>query len=167
MLVGRPSAAVSAMRRLLPALLVLLAMTLLAACAGGPPKRIFPPAATVQELRLEPDGAWTLRLRIQNYSTVPMRFDRVDATLTIDGQEAGRMDFDPGLSIGPGSAESFEQRLAPAAGPKAAVEAALAARRGVRYQLQGRIASAEHKTNHDIAYQSALDPVPGLDGVLR
>ena len=155
------------MRRLLPALLVLLSLALLAACAGGPPKRIFPPAATIQELRVGADGRWTVRLRVQNYSTVPMRFDRVDASLAIDGQEAARIDFDPGLSIGPGSAESFEQTLVPAAGPKAAVEAALASRRGVRYQLQGRISSAEHKTHHDITNQSALDPVPGLDGVLR
>lgn len=144
-----------------------LAATLLSACAGGPPKRIFPPNATIQELRVGEDGQWTLRLRLQNFSTVPMRFDRVEATLRINGEEAGRLSFDPGVSVGPGSAESIEQRLPPAAGPKAAVAAALAARRGVRYQLQGRIESGEHGTDHPFDYQSALDPVPGLEGVMR
>ena len=45
--------------------------------------------------------------------------------------------------------------------------AALAGRRGVRYQLQGRIESGEHGTDHPFDYQSALDPVPGLEGVMR
>jgi hypothetical protein len=96
-----------------------------------------------------------------------MRFSRLEATLTVNGQEATRISIDPGLSVGPGSNELVQHVFTPAAGPKAAVDQALASRRGVRYQLTGRIASSEPATDHPFEYQSALDPVPGLAGILR
>ena len=45
-------------------LALLLLVALLAACAGGPPKRIFPPQASLQELRVQPDGQWAASIRI-------------------------------------------------------------------------------------------------------
>lgn len=154
------------MRKLHSALALLL-LALVAGCASGPPKRIFPPQASLQELRVQPDGQWVAQVRIQNYSTVPMRFSRLEATLTVNGQEATRISLDPGLSVGPGSNELVQHVFTPAAGPKAAVDQALATRRAVRYQLTGRIASSEPSTDHPFEYQSALDPVPGLAGILR
>ncbi len=156
----------NAMRKPFAALAVLL-LAVAAGCASGPPKRIFPPQATVQEVRVQADGTWLVQLRIQNFSTVPMRFSRLEATLAINGQEATRVDLDPGLSVGPGSNELVQHTFTPAAGPKAAVDDALANRRAVRYQLTGRITSSEPSTNHPFEYQSALDPVPGLTGILR
>lgn len=153
--------------RKLHAALALLLLALVAGCASGPPKRIFPPQATLQELRVQPDGQWVAQVRIQNYSTVPMRFSRLEATLSVNGQEATRISIDPGLSVGPGSNELVQHVFTPAAGPKAAVDQALANRRAVRYQLTGRIASSEPESDHPFDYQSALDPVPGLAGVLR
>lgn len=147
--------------------LALFALALLAACAGGPPKRVYPPQATIQELRVQPDGRWQARIRIQNFSTVPMRFSRLQASLLVGGQEAARIDADPALTVGPGSAEVVEQLLSPSAAGKAAVDAALANRRGVRYALSGRLASSDPGTDDPIEYESALDPVPGLEGVLR
>lgn len=154
------------MRKLSVALVFLLVASL-AACAGGPPKRVFPPQGTLQELQVQADGQWVARIRIQNFSTVPMRFSRVEATLSINGEEATRLVLDPAVTVGPGSNETVEHRFTPAAGPKAAVDQALANRRSVRYQLTGRIASSEPATNHPFDYQSALDPVPGLTGILR
>ena len=148
-------------------LLLLLCSVLLAACSSGPPKRIYPPQARLQELKVEADGRWTARIRIQNFSTVPMRFSRLQATLTVAGQEATTIDIDPGLAVGPGSIEVVDHAFTPAAGPRAAVDQALANRRSVRYVLAGRIASDEHRTDEAFDYQSALDPVPGLSGVLR
>ena len=153
--------------RKLPAALVLLLVAALAACASGPPKRVFPPQGSLQELRVEADGQWVARIRIQNFSTVPMRFSRVEATLSINGEEATRLVVNPGLTIGPGSNDIVEHRFTPAAGPRAAVDQSLANRRAVRYQLTGRIASSEPVTDHPFDYQSALDPVPGLTGILR
>jgi Late embryogenesis abundant protein len=154
------------MRKLQAALAVLL-LALVAGCASGPPKRIFPPQASLQELRVQPNGQWVAQVRIQNYSTVPMRFSRFEATLSVNGQQATRISIDPGLSVGPGSNELVQHVFTPAAGPKAAVDQALANRRAVRYQLTGRIASSEPESDHPFDYQSALDPVPGLAGVLR
>lgn len=153
--------------RKLPILLSLLLVALLAGCSSGPPKRIFPPQASVQELRVQEDGQWVASVRLQNFSTVPMRFSRLQATLSIAGQEATRIDIDPAMSVGPGSNELFRHVFTPAAGARAAVSDAFANKRAVRYQLSGRIASAEHKTDDDFDYTSALDPVPGLAGVLR
>lgn len=149
------------------AALALMILVAVAGCASGPPKRIFPPQASLKEVRVQADGQWVAQVRIQNYSTVPMRFSRLEATLTVDGQEATRISIDPALSVGPGSNEIVQHVFTPAAGPKAAVDQALANRRAVRYQLTGRIASSEPSTNHPFDYQSALDPVPGLTGVLR
>lgn len=149
------------------AALALLLLAVLAGCASGPPKRIFPPQATVQEVRVQDDGRWAVQVRIQNFSTVPMRFSRLEATLAVNGVEATRIAIDPGLTVGPGSNELVQHVFTPAAGPKAAVDQALASRRAVRYQLTGRIASSEPSTDHPFEYQSALDPVPGLTGILR
>jgi len=149
------------------AVVALLLLALVAGCASGPPKRVFPPQVSLKELQVQGDGQWVAQVRIQNYSTVPMRFSRLEATLSVNGQEATRISIDPGLSVGPGSNELVQHVFMPAAGPKAAVDQALANRRAVRYQLTGRIASSEPATDHPFDYQSALDPIPGLTGVLR
>jgi hypothetical protein len=161
-----PTLPVTLMRNVKILALVLLA-ALLAACASGPPKRVFPPQASLQELRVQPDGSWSANIRIQNFSTVPMRFSRLDATLTIDGREAARFSLDPGFSVGPGSNELVTHVFQPSDAARATVDAALANRRNVRYALSGRIAASEPKTDHPFDYQSGLDPVPGLAGVLR
>lgn len=148
------------------ALLLILA-TLLAACAGGPPKRVYPPQASVQELRVQDDGSWRLSIRIRNFSTVPMRFSRLQAGFTVGGHEATRFDFDPGLTVGPGSAELIEQVFTPGQGASDAVNQALATRRNVAYLLSGRLASSDPGTDDKFEYPSRLDPVPGLEGVLR
>jgi hypothetical protein len=153
--------------RKLPALVLLLMVALLAACASGPPKRVFPPQVSLQELQVGADGQWLVNVRVQNFSTVAMDFSQLQATLMVGGQEAARIDFDPRLKVGPASIEVVQYRLTPGAGAQAAVAQSLASRRSVRYQLSGSIASREPKSEHPFDYQSALDPVPGLAGVLR
>jgi hypothetical protein len=148
-------------------LLTALVLVLLAGCAGGPPKRVFPPQVSVQELRFEADGRWTTQLRIRNFSTVSMRFSRLQGALTIAGQEAAAFDFDPGLSVGPGSTELVQHSFLPAPAAKAALESAIAAGRGARYRVAGEIRSSDPGTTDRYEYESALDPVPGLSGVLR
>ena len=139
---------------------------LLAACSSGPPRRVYPPQATVQELRVQPDGRIAATLRIQNFSTVPMTFNRLQATLTLAGTEAARIDIDPSLTVGPGSNELVKHEFAPTPAVKAALDAAFAGSRSVRYALAGRIADSEGRDD-EFTYDSALDPVPGLTGVLR
>lgn len=155
------------MRKPSLAALLLVLVALLAACAGGPPKRVYPPQASVQELRVQADGSWRLSLRIRNFSTVPMRFSRLQASFTVGGHEATRFDFDPAVTVGPGSAELVEQVFTPDAAAGDAVKQALANRSSVAYLLSGRLASSDPRTDDPIEYPSRLDPVPGLDGVLR
>ena len=148
-------------------LAVLLLMLLLAACASGPPVRVYPPQASLQELRVQPDGTYVAMLRVQNFSTVPMTFSRLTATLTLADHEATRFDFDPTLTVGPGSNELVRHEFVPPAEVKRAVDAAFAASRSVRYRIEGRLASSDPGSDDAYEYASALDPVPGLPGVLR
>ncbi len=148
-------------------LLLLLLVSLLAGCASGPPRRVFPPQATLQELRVQPDGQVAASLRVQNFSTVPMTFSRLQATLTLAGLEATRIDLDPAVTVGPGSNELVRHLFVPSPALKAAIDQAFANSRSVRYELAGRIASSDPGTDDEITYKSALDPVPGLPGVMR
>lgn len=155
------------MMAVLRSLLLLSLLALLAACSSGPPVRVFPPQVTVQELRLQPDGQVNLSLRVQNFSTVPMTFSRLQSTLTLAGQEAARIDFDPSLSVGPGSNELVTHTFAPSPAVKSALDQAFSNSRSVRYQLTGNIVSSEPGSDDEYTYSSALDPVPGLPGVMR
>lgn len=148
-------------------ILSLLALTLLlAACASGPPKRIFPPQASIQELRV--DGAsWQLDLRIRNFSTVALTYEHLDGELLINGQQAARFSLQPALTIGPGSAEILSQELQASAAAQAAVTSAIQQRQSLSYRISGRIRSADPRREHDYEFESALDPAPGLTGVLR
>lgn len=148
-------------------LLSLIALILLlAACASGPPERIFPPQASIQELRV--NGAdWQLDLRIRNFSTVLQTYEHLDGELLVDGQPAASFSLQPALNVGPGSAEILGHRVQASAAAQAAVSTAMAQRRSLRYRISGRIRSADPRREHDYEFESALDPVPGLTGVLR
>ena len=64
-----------------------LGCALLAAC-GGPVKRVSEPAASIQQLTVRADGRWSVDVRIDNFSSVPMRFDAVSLGLTIASETA-------------------------------------------------------------------------------
>ena len=73
----------------LRAFVVFSLCVLLAACSSGPPRRVYPPQATVQELRVQPDGQIAATLRVQNFSTVPMTFNRVQAAIPVAARDDG------------------------------------------------------------------------------
>lgn len=156
------------MPRLARALCLLSIVVLLAACAsGGPPKRIWPPQASLQELSVREDGTWQLGVRLHNFSTVAMTFDQAELDLRIGGQPAGRLTLTPRLRIGPGSAEIVTLQLPPDFEAAGLVADALQTRSGLRYRLQGRIVTSDPNSRHDTEFESVLTPVPGLPGVLR
>ena len=72
--------------RVLGAALVLAA---LAACKSGPVRRVSEPAARIQQLTVKADGSWSVDLRLENFSSIPMQFDRVDLQLKL-GQDRHR-----------------------------------------------------------------------------
>ena len=144
---------------------------LLAACVGGPVRRVSEPSARIQQLTVRADGSWSAELRIENFSSIPMRFDRFDLALSLGSDQAGRLQGTPALSIGPESADVIAVNLQPTGAAKLAAADALASGHSVSYTLKGSIDAtpdeAKKQRNFEVDRSSALSPAPGLPGVLR
>ena len=155
----------------LPRAAALLAATaLLAACTHGPVRRVSEPSAQIQQLTVRADGGWDVQLRLQNYSSIPMRFDRVRLSLTTAQQAAGDLVATPSVDIGPESADVVAVRLQPSTAAKLAVADALAGGRALDYALAGEVAATpegKSQRTFDVEHRSSLNPAPGLPGVLR
>ncbi|MDQ3495601.1 MAG: LEA type 2 family protein [Pseudomonadota bacterium] len=152
-------------------LVVVLSCVLLAACASGPPRRVSEPAASIQQLTVRADGGWSVDLRLQNYSSLPMRFERLALAMTVNGESAGALQAQPALTIGPESADVLTIAVAPSSTTRILMADALAGGRGVEYRLQGTLDAAPEDRGNARSYKiersSRLSPVPGLPGVLR
>jgi hypothetical protein len=149
---------------------VLLLCATLAGCGGGPVRRVSEPAASIQQLTVRADGSWSVDLRINNFSSVPMRFDNVSLAIAVGGESAGTLQGQPAISIGPESADVATLTLAPTSAARIAVADALSSRKSLAYTLKGSLDATpeEGKTrSFDIERSSALNPVPGLPGVMR
>jgi alkylation response protein AidB-like acyl-CoA dehydrogenase len=70
-------------------------LALLSACGGGPVKRVSQPAASIQQLTVRTDGSWSVDLRLDNYSSVGMRFDATALAVTVGGESAGTLAGNP------------------------------------------------------------------------
>ncbi len=151
-------------------LTILLATCVVAACATGP-RRVSEPAASLQQLTVAADGSWSVDLRLQNYSSIPMRFEAVTLELRVDGEAAGTLASTSPLTIGSESADVVTLALAPSPEARLQVVDALAGGRALAYRIEGSLRAApEDRGNardYRIRRESALSPVPGLPGVLR
>ena len=149
---------------------LLLFSAVLVACAGGPVRRVSPPAASIQQLTVNADGGWSVQLRLQNYSSIPMRFDSADLALTVADQAAGSLKAAPQISIGPESADVVTLPFKPTAEARMQIADSLAGRRPLPYALKGKLQATPEESksrSFDIDVKNTLNPVPGLDGVLR
>jgi len=149
-----------------------LVVVFLAACSsGGIPRRVSEPAASVQQLTVEADGRWSIDLRLQNYSSVPMRFESVSFALKVGDEDAGTLAAQPALTIGPESADVVTVVFDPSANARLLLADRLADGRGVGYRFEGTINAAPadrgKARDYKIKRDSQLSPVPGLPGVLR
>jgi hypothetical protein len=147
-----------------------MAVLLLGACSHGPVRRISEPSAQIQQLTVRADGRWAVELRIENFSSIPMRFDAVDLALAIGANEAGHVTAQPAISIGPESADVVTTVFTPQAAGKLAVADALAGGRGIAYTLDGNITATPDEARQrvfEVKHSSQLNPAPGLPGVLR
>ena len=144
---------------------------LLAGCgSGGAVRRISEPAASIQQLTVRADGRWDLELRLQNYSSVPMRFAATNIQVAFDNGAAATVQAQPQLSIGPESADVFVATVSPLPEGRARIATALADGRGLNYTLGGTVDAGPEDgkpRSYRIKLSSALTPVPGLPGVLR
>jgi len=152
------------------AALLAMAALLLAACGSGPVRRISEPAASIQQLTVRADGQWDVQLRLDNFSSIPMRFSATNVQIAFDNGAAGSVQAQPGISIGPESADVVNVTLTPTAAGRARIATALADGRSLNYTLGGSVDAAPEDAKvrtYKIKRDSALTPVPGLSGVLR
>ncbi len=147
--------------------LFMLCLLLGMVACGGPVKRIFPPQVSLQEIVLQADGQVSVKFRIQNYSTIPSKYSRVTGSLKFGDIEATALDFNPDISVGPGSNDIIVQRFRFNAAALDAISTAIKNRTRLGYKISGEITSSEPRGRYDIKYESALNAVPGLTGTLR
>jgi len=148
----------------------LLMASLLAGCASGPVRRVSEPSAQIQQLTVRADGRWSVDLRIENFSSIPMRFDSVDLALSFGDNQAGHITAQPAISIGPESADVVTTVFTPQAAAKLAVADALAGGRSIAYTLEGNVVATpdeRRQRTFEVKRTSQLNPAPGLPGVLR
>ena len=146
--------------------LLALSALLLAACSSGPVKRVFPPEARVQEIRLQGDRANVL-LRVQSFSTVPSEVEAYALTLEFAGTTAARLEGETATTVLPQAAETLAIETNLDAASLERAKAALANGTALRYRLHGTITVEPNGRAYPIDYSSALSRAPGLDGVLR
>ena len=133
-------------------------------------KRVSPPAASVQQLTVGANGNWTLALRLQNFSSMPMTFDSVELQMQVGDQDAGKLQLQPALSIGGVSADVVNVELKPSSGARLVMADALAGNRTLGYSLKGTVAATpqeKKQRSFEIDSRSTLNQAPGLPGVLR
>lgn len=150
--------------------LIVLCTLALVACNNGIVKRVSEPAASLQQLTVRADGNWTVALRLQNYSSMPMTFDDVALALTVGDSDAGTLQAKPGISIGGTSADVINVDLVPSSAARLVVADALASNRTLAYGLKGTVAATpqeKKQRSFDISSRSTLNQAPGLPGVLR
>jgi hypothetical protein len=149
---------------------VAAALLLLAGCASGPVRRVSEPAVGIQQLTVAADGSWNVEVRINNFSSIPMRFDAIELKLAVAGQDAGTLSTQPALDIGPESADVASVSLKPASMARLQVANALASGQGIAYALSGTVRATpedSRQRSFDVKRESGLSPVPGVPGALR
>ncbi|QBG96394.1 hypothetical protein EYC55_14435 [Xanthomonas oryzae] len=158
------------MRRADRLLLVSLACGLLLSACGGAVRRVSEPAASIQQLTVRADGSWSVDLRLQNYSSIPMQFERVALDISAGDQLAGKLDQTVGMSIGPETADVVTVTVHPTSLGRITVADVLAGGRSFPYTLKGNLwATPQDKKQREFTVESrnTLSPAPGLNGVLR
>lgn len=151
-------------------ILMVAAAFLLASCSGGMVRRVSEPAASIQQLTVRPDGSWSVDVRINNFSSIPMRFEAIALRMSLGSEQAGTLNGNAGISIGPESADVVTVIHSPTPSARIVMADALAAQRSIGYVLKGTINATPEEgkpRDYDIDRTSSLSPVPGLPGVMR
>ena len=149
---------------------IALLASLLAACGGGPVKRVSEPAVGIQQLTVRADGNWEVQVRLDNFSSMPMAFANANIDIAFDNGQAARLQAQPGISIGPESADVFTATVTPLPAGRARLAGVLADGGNLAYTLGGSIDATPEDgkpKTYKVKRNSALSPVPGLPGVQR
>jgi hypothetical protein len=149
-------------------LIPVLATFALSAC--GPGTKLQPPAASIQQLRILPDGQWQLTVRIENYSfDTGMHVYALDSDLELAGKGAGHITASPDLDIPAMTADVATATLTPGADARAAL--ADAKDNAVAYELKGTLSVGKGEDgkpqSFDLHGKGYISPVPGVANTWR
>jgi hypothetical protein len=146
------------------------AMAMLALSACGPGTKLQPPAASIQQLRVLPDGQWQLTVRIENYSyDTGMHVYAVDSDLELADKSAGHFTASPDLDIPAMTADVATTTMTPSAEARAAL--ADAKDNAVAYELKGKLSVGKGEDgkaqSFDLDGKGYISPVPGVANTWR
>ncbi|HET6911810.1 MAG TPA: hypothetical protein VFH71_00505 [Rhodanobacteraceae bacterium] len=150
-------------------LVPVMAMFALSAC--GPGTKLQPPAASIQQLRVLPNGQWQFTLRIQNYSyDTGMHVFAVNAQLDVGGKFAGPIVVAPSsLDIPAMSADTTTVTFTPSADARALLAAA--GKNAIAYEVKGKLTVGKSETGKedifDLDGKGYISPVPGVANTWR
>ncbi|MBN8728083.1 MAG: hypothetical protein J0H15_10335 [Xanthomonadales bacterium] len=139
--------------------LLAIALLLLAACGSGPVRKVHPSTASIQQLAILPGGEWQLSIRIENFSTMAMHYEALDARLLIDGADAGEIHVTPDIDIVANSGDVVTAHLHSRMQLRADVD--------FGYRLEGSIRTTDPKASFKFERSSRLSPVPGIPNTWR
>ncbi len=156
----------------LTALVAVILASMLVGCGGGATrtgliKRINPPSAAFERLNLADDGSTRVALRLHNFSTVPMTYGQIAATIRIDGRTAGQLLVNAGIEIPGLSSDVIDIELPLDAQARARIARAGSEAGAISYGLEGSIQTTEPAQRFPFLFDSRLNPVPGRPGEFR
>ena len=160
------------MKRLLRHVALVALAAGLAAC-GPPRKSVFPPAVSIQQMSVRPDGLWHLTVRIQNNSYVGMDFTALDGQLQVANGIPVRLHAGFHRDIPALSGDVIALDLLPTAamGKALAAVAAKGSAGSLAYRVSGtaRARPDQEKQPRDFAFDGNdwLSPVPGIPNTYR
>src|SRR3546814_1213421 len=96
-----------------------------------------------------------------------MRFGAISLDMKLGDHEAGTLQGNAGISIGPESADVVTLEHTPTSVARIAIADALGRNGGIGYSLEGTLRAAPEDSGErsfDIERTSGLNPVPGLPG---
>lgn len=141
----------------------------LVACTGNG-TRLQPPTAGIQQLTVQSNGRWNLVVRFQNYSyDVGMHVYAIDATLTLNGEPAGHVDFSPALDIPAMDADIGSITFRP---DPAGVDVLDTSKgNAIAYELKGTLSVGKGTTGaaqpFKLQGRGYISPVPGVSNIWR
>ena len=152
-------------------LLVMCFIVLLSACASTGGARVSEPDASLQQVQVDARGQWQVTVRLQNYSSIGMRFDRIALVARFSDAAQVNLTAAPAITVPAESADVIQLQLTPDAQTKLFIADALVNGRSVSYTLGGTLTAAPGETSARTytldSKHNQLSPVPGLPGTLR
>jgi hypothetical protein len=150
-----------------------LALALALIACGPARKSVYPPTVSIQQLVLQPDGAWRLTVRIQNNSYGGMDFSALDAQLAMAGSVPVRVHgrFDRDIPAFAGDVVQVDVLPTPAMAAALSASAAKGSAGALAYTFAGSVLATPEQEkaprDFDFSGKDWLSPAPGIANTWR